>query len=75
MCEICRQFPCHPRCPNYTPPKIEHYCSICDEGIQNGEEYIENDSGDYAHWECIDGSYDLAEFLEVRIKEMEGTYE
>lgn len=75
MCEICRQFPCHPRCPNYIPPKTKHYCSICDEGIQNGEKYIENCSGDYAHWECIDDLYSLAEFLEVRIKEMEGNYE
>ena len=71
MCEICRSYPCHPRCPNYIPPKATHYCSICDEGIYNGEEYIENDFGEYAHWECVDYGRDLDKFLRYEIKEME----
>ena len=71
MCEICRSNPCHPRCPNYIPPKTSHYCSICQEGILNGEEYIENDYGEYAHWDCIDYRRDLSEWLGYEIKEME----
>ena len=71
MCEICRSNPCHPRCPNYIPPKTSHYCSICQEGILNGEEYIENDYGECAHWDCVDYGRDLAKFLGYAIKEME----
>ena len=61
----------HYRCPLYEPPKAFHYCSICQEGILNGEEYIENDYGEYAHWDCIDYRRDLAEWLGYEMKEME----
>ena len=71
MCEICRSYPCHPRCQNYIPPKASYCCSICNEGILNGEEYIENDDGEYAHWECVDYGRDLARFLGYEIKEMD----
>ena len=71
MCSICRKNPCDARCANYIPPKAKHYCSICDEGIYEGEEYIENDIGEYAHWECVDYGKDLAKFLGYEIKTME----
>ena len=71
MCSICKQYPCHTRCPNYIPPKASHCCSICNEGIYDGEEYIENDDGEYAHWECVDYGRDLAKFLGYAIKEMD----
>lgn len=71
MCEICKNYPCHPRCPDYKPPKTNHHCSICDEGIQNGEDYIVNDNGDYAHWECFRGTKHLADWLGYTVKEME----
>ena len=61
----------NPRHPNYIPPKAHHYCSICEDGIQNGEEYIVNDDGDYAHWECVEFGKDLVKFLGYEIKEME----
>ena len=47
MCEICRSYPCNCHCPNYKSPKAPHYCSICDEGIYEGEEYIVNNDYDY----------------------------
>ena len=53
------------------PPKTSYYCSICNEGIYNGEEYIENDEGKYAHLECVDYGRDLAKFLGYEIKTME----
>ena len=54
-CEYCGQYITHhPRCPLYESPKASHYCSICNEGIYDGEEYIENGCGEYAHWECVD---------------------
>ena len=46
-------------------------CSICKEGIYNGEEYIVNDDKEYAHWECVDYGRDLAKFLGYEIKTME----
>ena len=61
----------HYRCSLYEPPKASHNCSICGEGILNGEEYIENDYGEYAHWECVDYGRDLAKFLGYTIKEMD----
>ena len=41
MCDICGHLPYLSRCPNHIVPKTSHYCSICGEGILNGEEYIE----------------------------------
>ena len=71
-CEYCHQYISHnPRCPLYKPPRTSHYCSICQEGIFNGEEYIENDCGEYAHWECVDYGRDLVKFLGYKIKMME----
>lgn len=72
ICEYCRgEGYHHVRCPLYTPPKATHYCSVCKEGIYSGEEYIENDKGEYTHWECIDYSRDLVKFLGYNINIME----
>ena len=68
MCEECRQTPCHPRCPNSAPLKAAHYCSICGGGIYEGDEYIENLDDEYAHWDCIDGTRELLEFLDCEVK-------
>ena len=57
-----------PLCPNYTPPKAKHYCSACGEGIYDGEEYIENDSGDMRHYECFYGMKDLLEWLGYKVR-------
>ena len=68
MCSICGQTPCAARCPNYIPKKAKHYCSICEEGILDGEEYIENDDGEYRHYDCFDEMRDLMEWLGYSIK-------
>ena len=71
-CEYCHcEGYHHPRCPLYEPQKASHYCAVCGEGIFNGEEYIKNDCGDFAHWECVDYGRDLAKFLGYEIKEMD----
>ena len=71
-CEYCNRIKNHhPQCPLYTPPKVAHYCSICQEGILNGEEYIENDCGEYAHWDCVDYGRNLVKWLGYEIKEMD----
>lgn len=74
MCEICRQIPCHYMCPNYEPPRPKHYCYICRKGIYCGEEYIENENGEYVHWDCVSGR-DLVEFLGFEIKYMDDDYD
>lgn len=71
MCQLCKSYPCNCHCPNYIQSKAKHYCSICKEGIYDGEEYIENDCGEYAHWECVDYGRDLVKFLKYEIKTME----
>ena len=58
-------------CPNYIPFNATYYCSICNEGIYDGEEYIENDCGEYAHMGCFSGTNDLLNFLGYKIKIME----
>lgn len=71
-CEYCRFLTGHdPRCPNYVPPKTTHYCSICGEGIFDGEEYIVNPDGDYRHYDCFSGIVDLLEWLGFKIQVME----
>ena len=75
-CEYCHRLIGHyPQCPNYMPPQASHYCSICNEGIYDNEEYIENNDGKYAHWECFSGTRDLAEWLGIEVKTMEDNYD
>lgn len=57
-------------CPNYSSSS-KYHCEICGLGILNGEEYIE-DYGRFAHWDCLDSKWELAEFLGCEKKEMEG---
>ena len=61
----------HYRCPLYESAKVSHYCSICGEGVLTREEHIENDYGEYAHWDCVDYGRDLAKFLGYEIKTIE----
>ena len=61
----------HYRCLLYESPRACRNVYICHEEILNGEEYIENDYGEYAHWECVDYGRDLAKFLGYAIKEMD----
>ena len=71
-CDCCYgMFGHDPRCPYAPMPKFNHYCSLCKEGIFNGEEYIVNDDDKYAHWECVDCARDLVKFLGYEVKEME----
>ena len=71
-CNYClKDYGHNPRCPLYKENKSSHYCSVCGDGILEGEEYIENDCGEYAHWECVDYGRDLSRFLGYEIKTME----
>lgn len=77
QCDVCGRINGHLKvCPESAlEQKASHYCSICEEGIYDGEDYIENDSGEYAHWDCFCGTRDLLEWLGYEIRTMEGDYE
>lgn len=75
MCYICLKNPCPPLCPNYEPKKVRIYCSFCGEGIYEGEDYIENQDGEYRHYDCFLGMKDLSDWLGYEIKTMEDTNE
>lgn len=75
MCEICKHMPCLPACPNFIPPKVSHYCSICREGIYGGERYVENDFGEYIHEDCIKNTTQLLKWMGYTVEIMEDTNE
>ena len=71
-CEYCFGVGYHkPRCPNFVPLKSNYYCSICGQGVYQGEEYIMNDNGDCRHYECFYGIRDLLEWLGYEVKTMD----
>lgn len=78
-CEICGQEGSHSsKCPYYSPGKPVYHCSACGEGIYEDEEYIDNNEGEYRHYDCFCGMKDLLEWLGYEIKTMEDvkdTYE
>ena len=69
-CEYCHWTSGHPNsCPNANEPKFAHYCSSCGEGIYEGEEYIENEDGEYIHHDCPT-TRELVEFLGYKVQTM-----
>jgi hypothetical protein len=73
-CPYCnREFGHDYRCPNYCPKKAHHYCSICNEGIYTGEEYVENCYGDIAHYECFTDftANEMLKWLDIHVRTME----
>lgn len=69
-CEYCHQIPHNSRCPLAPEPKFSHYCSICGEGIYDGEEYVENDNDEFVHLDCPSVRETVA-FLGYDVKIME----
>jgi hypothetical protein len=53
MCELCRQTPCAPRCPNAPEPDPVCWCDQCGRAIYDGETYYDTGS-EYLCEECID---------------------
>lgn len=53
MCDICRQTPCHPCCPNADDPPTVYTCEHCKEPIVVGDEYYELE-GEFYHEECLE---------------------
>lgn len=70
MCEYCGRIDYHDcRCPNAPEIISNKICSYCSLPILPWEEYIENDDGEFIHYECIDGIHEFLDWLgyEVRI--------
>ena len=70
MCWYCKQTVCPSLCPNYIPPKANHYCCYCGEGIYE-EKYLENEDGEYVHRDCIPDTDWLVNWLGYEFEEME----
>lgn len=53
MCDICRSYPCHPRCPNAPDPKIRGHCEHCRCGLREDYEYyIDNEDNKFCSYDC-----------------------
>lgn len=68
ICDICRQTPCSPRCPNYVETNKLEACSICKDWIVKGDKYIVNDDSMCAHLDCLENVTDLAKWLGYDVK-------
>lgn len=53
MCMVCRQYPCHPSCPNAPEPKPAYICSKCGEGIFPGDSYYDTGKEQICEW-CME---------------------
>ena len=69
-CEYCHWTSGHPSsCPNADEPICEHECTICGEGIYEGEQYIINDNSECVHYDCP-SIKELIDFLGYEISTM-----
>lgn len=61
------------RCPLAPEPKPRCLCGLCEEPILNGEGYVQNYIGEYAHHECfsIYTTRDVLNWLQIDIRVME----
>ena len=59
MCEICRQNPCCPACPNFEDKPLM-FCNKCDTGIFAGDNYYEI-CGEIFCEDCVHGGYKTAD--------------
>ena len=60
MCQECRQYPCHPRCPNAPEPPVVCECDNCGKEIRDGETMWEFNIGIVCE-ECVDRNRKYAE--------------
>ena len=63
MCDICRQTPCHPRCPNAPESKPVKRCCLCGEGIYEGDEYLITTDGCVCK-DCLE-DFSINQWLEL----------
>lgn len=54
MCQECRQYPCHPRCPNNPDADVIGYCEKCDKPLREGDWCYEVRDDEFYCEECMD---------------------
>lgn len=59
----------HYRCPNFYL-KSDKICKFCGEYIVDSEQYVENNSLEFAHYDCLN-KRELVDFLEIEVKTVE----
>ena len=64
MCTICDQLICPHGCPNSPEPPPVYTCCMCDEGIADGERYVDLGSGPMHFW-CMEENYSPIEVYEA----------
>ena len=75
-CEFCRQISGHDtKCSNYEFPSSSIKCSVCGEYIYDGEEYVENENGEYRHCDCYSSIKEFVRWLGYEVKVMENAYD
>lgn len=69
MCMVCKQSPCHPRCPNAPELRAKHECCECGKGIYEGDKYFDGPEG-YICEDCIDDKTvrEVLELLDQKLK-------
>lgn len=71
-CEICHDVSRHKRgCPYYKPTSPLRCCSICEDVIETGDKYIQNQDGEFAHLHCFYDADELASWFGINIQIME----
>lgn len=72
QCSLCQRTNSHQLgCPYYPEPKPLYYCSLCNQGIFDEEEYVQNDDGDYSHLDCFDNMKSFADWLGYCVRKMD----
>lgn len=65
MCEVCKQTPCHPRCPYAPDPPIVHECIRCGDLILEGDSYYDVDGEQWCE-DCMRRNRKTAESEETQ---------
>lgn len=64
MCDLCRQYPCHPSCPNADPDRSIR-CENCGERIYEGDRYFNSPlDGTILCENCVDDAMKELDFEE-----------
>lgn len=63
MCSYCLSNPCKPGCPNAEDPEPVYECSICGEGIYEGEDFFDGPDG----YICKDCLKDMTSFEVIEL--------
>ena len=64
-----------PSDPYFIKDKTGYICCECKEYIQYGDDYVENENGEYIYANCIPSNNWIIGWLGYKIKKLEGNYD